>query len=202
VRAPVVTSLVTSLGLGLALGATAGRAAAAERPRLSAAIGMGVSFDSTGLPETKPVPSFFATGGVGADWRVGFDLAAFASSAEGRYDQGTPVDRLALDAFGVVRPFAWALAADDRRYRAQLVRATGLELGLGLERDGTTMRAGVRVGLHAGARVEIPLGLPGYASELRLRLAVRRLQGFNDPQVPDIAVGNTVELYGALVSVF
>jgi hypothetical protein len=174
---------------------------ARARPRMSAAIGMGVSLDDTGLAETKAIPSFFATGGVGVDWPVGFDLQAFASASQGRYD-GTPVDRLALDAFGVVRPFAWSIAAADDRYRARLVRATGVELGLGLERDGTTIRAGSRFGLHTGARFEIPLGLPGYASELRLRLAVRYLAGFYTPRIATVEVGNSVELYSALVSVF
>jgi hypothetical protein len=171
------------------------------RPRMSAAIGMGVSLDDTGLSETKAIPSFFATGGVGVDWPVGFDLQAFASAAQGRYD-GTPVDRLALDAVGVVRPFAWSVAAADGRYRARLVRATGVELGLGLERDGTPMRAGSRFGLHTGVRFEIPLGLPGYASELRVRLAARYFVGFYTPRVATVEVGNSVELCSALVSVF
>ncbi len=105
-----------------------------------------------------------------------------------------------------MRPFAWKIAVDDRRYRARLVRATGLELGLGLERDGTPTRAGSRFGLHLGVRFEIPLGLPGYASELRLRLAVRRMEGFYTPRITinaaDVPVGNSTELYATLVSVF
>ena len=119
----------------------------APRPRMSAAVGAGVSFDDAGLARTEAIPSFFATGGVGVDWRVGFELQAFASSAQGRFD-GTPIDRLALDAVGVARPFAWKVALDDRRYAARVLRAAGLELGLGLERDGTTTNAGSRWGLH------------------------------------------------------
>jgi hypothetical protein len=174
----------------------------APRPRLSAAVGMGVSFDDAGLPARRAIPSFFASGGVGVDWPVGFDLQAFSSSAVGRYYDGTPIDRLALDAFGVVRPFAWRLSAQDPRYRARLVRALGAELGLGLERDATTTRAGSRFGLHTGVRVEIPLGLPGYASELRLRLGARYLWGFYTPRVQDVSVGDSAEIYGALASVF
>ncbi len=173
----------------------------APRPRMSAAVGAGVSFDDAGLARTEAIPSFFATGGVGVDWRVGFELQAFASSAQGRFD-GTPIDRLALDAVGVARPFAWKLALDDRRYGARVLRAVGLELGLGLERDGTTTNAGSRWGLHTGARVELPLALPGYASELRLRLAVRRLWGFYAPIVQTVDVGDSLELYAALVTVF
>ncbi|HVU52698.1 MAG TPA: hypothetical protein VHL80_18585 [Polyangia bacterium] len=171
------------------------------RPRLSAAVGMGLSLDDSGLMRTEAIPSFFATGGVGVDWPVGFDLGAFSSAAQGRYT-GTAMDRLALDAFGVVRPFAWSIPAADPGYRARLVRATGVELGLGLERDGTTTNAGTRFGLHTGARFEVPLGLPGYASELRLRLAARYMVGFYTPRVLTVDVGNSVELYAALVSVF
>jgi hypothetical protein len=176
-------------------------APARARPRLSAAVGMGVSFDDSGLPSTQTIPSFFATGGVGVDWPVGFDLGAFSSAAQGRYT-GTAIDRLALDAFGVVRPFAWAVSAADPRYRARLVRATGVELGLGLERDSTTTNAGARWGMHTGVRFEAPLGLPGYASELRLRLAARYMVGFYKPRVVTVDVGNSVEVYAALVTVF
>jgi hypothetical protein len=171
------------------------------RPRMSAALGMGVSIDDSGLMSTKGIPSFFATGGVGVDWPVGFDLGAFSSAAQGRYP-GTAIDRLALDAFGVLRPFAWRVSAADPRYRARLVRATGLELGLGVERDGTTTNASARLGLRTGVRFEAPLGLPGYASELRLRVAARYLVGFSTPRVQNVDVGNSVELYAALVSVF
>ena len=172
------------------------------RPRLSLAVGMGATFDSVGFTDgTHAIPSFFATGGVGVDWRVGFELQAFASSAQGRFD-GTPIDRLALDAVGVARPFAWVVALDDRRYSARVLRAAGLELGLGLERDGTTTNAGSRWGLHTGARIELPLDLPGYASELRLRLAVRRLWGFYTPVVQTVDVSDSLELYAALVTIF
>jgi hypothetical protein len=171
------------------------------RPRMSAALGMGVSIDDTGLTATKAIPSFFATGGVGVDWPVGFELGAFSSAAQGRYD-GTGIDRLALDAFGVARPFAWKVSAADPRYAARVLRATGVELGLGLERDGTTTNAGSRWGLHTGARLELPVPLPGYGSELRLRLAARYLVGFYTPRILTVDVGNSVELYAALVTVF
>jgi hypothetical protein len=194
-------TLSLAASLGLLFPAAPARAEVPARPRMSAAVGMGASFDDTGLSQTHAIPAFFATGGVGVDWPVGFDLEAFSTAAQGRYD-GTPVDRLALDAVGVVRPFAWKIAVDDRRYRARLVRATGLELGVGLERDGTPTRAGSRFGLHLGVRFEIPLGLPGYASELRLRLAVRRMQGLYTPRIQDMDVGDSVETYAALVSVF
>ena len=192
-----------ALGLGLALAASTSRAQERTRPRLTAAIGMGASFDGTGLPKTEMIPGFFATGGVGADWRVGIELAAFSSSAQGRFaPTTTPVDRLALAVVGVVRPGAWKLAVDDPRYGARVLRASGLELGLGLERDGTTLRAGSRYGVHLGARLELPLGLPGYGSDLRLRLAVRRMQGLYTPRVGDTDVRDSVEVFAAVVTVF
>jgi hypothetical protein len=197
-RVPSIFGLVIVFSFA-ALGAA--RAQDGARPRLSAAIGGGVSRDGAGLASTHSVPSFFATGGVGDDWPVGFELEAFTSSAVGRYD-GTPIDRLALDAAGVLRPFGWKFSAADVRYGARVVRSLGAEAGLGLERDATTTHAGSRWGLHLGARVELPLGLPGYASELRLRIAARKLEGFYTPVVQGVRVGNSFETYAALVSVF
>jgi hypothetical protein len=188
---------------GIALAASTARAQERTRPRLTAALGMGTSFDATGLTKTETIPSFFATGGVGADWRVGVELAAFSSSAQGRFSAtSAPVDRLALAVVGVVRPGAWKLAVDDPRYGARVVRASGVELGLGLERDGTTVRAGSRYGVHVGARLELPLELPGTSSELRLRLAVRRMQGLYTPRVGDTDVHDSVEVFAAVVTVF
>jgi len=177
-------------------------ASAPPRPRLSAAVGFGWSFDPTGFTSRQDVPSMFATGGVGADWPVGVELGAFGSSAVGRYaPPATPIDRLALDAFGVVRPFAWWLAAGDERTGARVLRALGAEVGLGLERDGTTVQAGSRFGLHLGARVEVPLTRKG-PTELALRLALRAFEGFYTPRVGALDVGNTVELFSALVTTF
>ncbi|HSZ84190.1 MAG TPA: hypothetical protein VLA14_18020 [Polyangia bacterium] len=184
------------------------RAQDAPRPRLIAAIGMGTSIDRTGfVGNTETVPAFFATGGVGADWPVGVELAAFATEASGRFaGPATPIDRLALAAIGVVRPAAWTLAADDRAYASRLLRAAAVEVGLALERDGTTVRAGSRYGLHLGARVDVPLGPAGATSELRLRLAVRHMEGFYTPRITindaDVPIGNSTELYAAIVTVF
>ncbi len=190
-----------------ALSASA-RAQDATRPRLIAAVGMGTSIDRTGFAgKRKTVPAFFATGGVGADWPVGVELASFATEASGRFaGPATPIDRLALAAIGVVRPAAWAIAADNRAYGARLLRGAAAEVGLALERDSTTVRAGSRYGLHNGARLDIPLGPAGETSELRLRLAVRYMKGFYTPHITvndtDVRVGNTTELYAAIVTIF
>jgi len=74
------------------------------RPRLSAAIGMGSSFDSVGFRDgVHPIPSFFTVLGIG-DGLLGLDLSAFASSASREERMmDSPIDRLAVDLFGVVR---------------------------------------------------------------------------------------------------
>jgi hypothetical protein len=179
------------------------------RPRLSLAAGMGATFDATGFAGgTHAIPAFFAVGGFG-DGLAGFDLGSFASSASGRFHAGTdsPVDRLALDAFGVVRPAA-RLAPGDRRYRWRVLRTAAAEVGLGLERDGRVTGSGSRFTLHTGARVELPLTRFGEASELRLRLAVRRDVGLFTPKLygttaSDVTlVGDSTEVYAALAVIF
>jgi len=179
------------------------------RPRLSLAAGMGATFDATGFPGgTQAIPAFVAVGGFG-DGLVGVDLGSFASSASGRFhgDGETPVDRLALDAFGVIRPAA-RLAREDHRYRLRVLRTVAGELGLGLERDGRAAGSGSRFELHTGARVELPLTRPGESSELRLRFAVRRAVGLYTPRLygataSDVTlVGDTTEIYAALAVVF
>ncbi len=184
------------------------------RPRLSLAVGMGATFDAAGFPGgTHAIPAFFAVGGFG-DGLGGFDLGAFASSASGRFHgadangvSDNPVDRLALDAFGVIRPAA-RLAGGDDRYRMRVLRTVAGELGLGVERDGRAAGSGSRFALHTGARVELPLTRAGEASELRLRLAARRAVGLYTPKLygataTDVtSVGDTTEVYAALAVVF
>jgi hypothetical protein len=173
------------------------------RPRMSLAAGMGACFDATGFPDgTHAVPAFFGIGGFG-DGLAGFELGAFASSASGRYLMAgyAPIDRLALDAFGVVRPAA-RVRPDDLRYGSRVLRTIAVELGLGYERDGHTTASGSRVQIHTGARIELPLTPAGQASELRLRLAYRRAIGLYTPQVTGTDVGDSNEIYAALAVVF
>jgi hypothetical protein len=180
----------------------------AARPRMSLAVGMGSTFDAVGFGGgTHAIPAFFATGGFG-DGLVGVDFEAFASSAVGRFRNDNPVDRLALDAFGVVRPAA-PLRPDDRRYRMRVLRTAALELGLGFERDGRTTESGSRFTAHVGARVELPLTSVGAPSELRLRLAASRNLGLYTPRLSGATAGTVTEvedtageLFAALVAVF
>jgi hypothetical protein len=181
-----------------------------HRPRLSAAVGMGVSYDSVGFRNgnVHEIPGFFTVLGIG-DGLLGFDLSAFAGSA-GREDRATdsPIDRLAVDAFGVFRPGAWVRPA-DRSYDMRVLHALGAELGLGFERDGRSAISGTRFLIHLGARVDLPLSPASEPTEVRLRLAVRRGIGLYTPELssrslPDaIQVGDSAaELYLALVVVF
>lgn len=178
------------------------------RPRLSLAIGIGATRDPVGFANGGHfIPAFFGVGGFG-DGLIGFDLGAFSSAASGRFPTSdSPVDRLALDAFGVLRPAA-RLRPGDQRYRMRVLRTLGVELGLGFERDGQVVISGSRWVIHTGARIEFPL-TTGQAGELRLRLAVRRAFGLYTPELSPpsgstgtISVGDSTELYGALAVVF
>jgi hypothetical protein len=180
-----------------------------SRPRLSAAIGMGSSFDAVGFDDknVRAIPTFVTVLGIG-DGAFGFDLGAYAAEAAGRHGNQNPVDRLALDAFGVIRPGSW-YRPTDVNYPLRVLRALAAELGLGFERDGRSAVSGTRFVLHVGARADLPLSPAGEPTELRLRIAVRRGIGLYTPKlygstVADVtSVGDTsAELYAALVVVF
>jgi hypothetical protein len=177
-----------------------------DRPRLSLAVGMGASFDDTGLSpaRTRAIPSFFAVGGFG-DGFIGLDLAVFASTASGRYrPPDAPFDRQALDAMVVVRPLCHSLPPDVVRFLPRIARTLGLELGGGFERDGRGQTAEHRFGFRLGGRLELPLTAASDPSQLRIRLAVRRFYGGtvgnSDPNNP--AKDSALELYGALAVIF
>jgi len=183
------------------------------RPRLSAAVGMGRSFDSVGFTDgVHPVTSFFTVLGIG-DGLLGLDLSAFASSA-GREERMTdsPIDRLAVDLFGVVRVAAW-YRPDDRSFQMRVLHALAAELGLGFERDGHSAAgkpvSGTRFLIHTGARADLPLSPITESTELRLRLAVRRGIGLYTPKLYGNSrsdytsvTDSAAEVYAALVVVF
>ena len=178
------------------------------RPRLSLAVGMGATRDAAGFSNGGHfIPAFFGVGGFG-DGLIGFDLGAFSSAASGRFPTTeSPVDRLALDAFGVLRPAA-RVRPGDERYRMRVLRTVAVELGLGFERDGQVVISGSRWVIHTGARIEFPL-TSGQTGELRLRLAVRRAFGLYTPELSPpsgsngtVSVGDSTELYAALAVVF
>jgi hypothetical protein len=180
-----------------------------RRPRLSAAVGMGATFDAVGFDDgnARAIPAFFTMLGIG-DGPWGFDVGAFASQAAGRHGNQSPVERLALDAYGVIRPGAW-YRPDDVSYGARVLHGLGAELGLGFERDGRSAVSGTRFLLHTGLRLDLPISPAGEPTELKLRFATRRGIGLYTPKL----YGNTVadvlnvddsalELYAALVVVF
>jgi hypothetical protein len=180
-----------------------------RRPRLSAAIGMGSSFDAVGFDDksVRAIPTFVSVLGIG-DGGFGFDLGAYAAEAAGRHGNQNPVDRLALDAFGVIRPGSWYRPADVN-YQLRVLRGLGAELGLGFERDGRSAVSGTRFVLHVGARADFPLTPASEPTELRLRIAVRRAIGLYTPKLYGTTVSDVTsvsdsaaELYAALVVVF
>lgn len=189
--------------------AVAGHAPIA-RPRLSAAVGMGVTFDSAGQADgTHTIPAFFGVLGIGDGLLLGFDLGAFASQASGRSGPTqAPIDRLALDGFGVLRPGA-RFQPDDQSFQMRVLHALAVELGLGFERDGRSAISGTRFTVHTGGRVDLPLSPAGEPTDLRLRLAVRRDIGLYTPRLRSTTSADVTsvedsaaELYAALVVVF
>lgn len=180
-------------------------AVAADRPKISVAVGVGASFERSGLApaRTDTVPTFFAVGGFG-DGILGIDLGLTATTASGRFRApDAPVDRLGADAMLVVRPWAiWSADMETLSFSRSLLRTIAAEAGLGYEHDSRGGRAGGRTGARLGARVDVPL-FPRDPSQLRLRFAVRRFIGFYVPQVDATEVKDTgLEAYGALAVSF
>jgi hypothetical protein len=179
------------------------------RPRLSGAVGMGSSFDSVGFSGgTEAVPTFVGVLGIG-DGLLGLDLGTFATSATRAQRQAdSPVDRVAVDLYGVVRPGALH-RRDDRSFEMRVLHSLAAELGLGLERAGRSNISGTRFLIHLGATVDVPLTPASEATELRLRLGVRRNVGLYTPKlygnttsdVTDV-VDTAAEVYAALAVVF
>ena len=179
------------------------------RPRLSAAVGIGATFDAVGFADgkTRTIPVFFTSLGIG-DGLGGFELRVFASQAAGRFGGENPIDRLAVDASGVLR-VGMLLAPDNQRYGTRVLRTVGVDLGLSFERAGRSMVSGTRFAICTGARVELPLTPAREPSELRVRLAVRRAVGLYTPVLygssADDVTGvhnSALEVYGALVLLF
>jgi hypothetical protein len=170
---------------------------------------MGGTFDAVGFADgnARAIPTFIAVLGIG-DGPVGLDLGTYATQAAGRYGGENPVDRLAVDLFGVLRPGAW-VRPDDRQYAMRVLHGLGAELGLGFERDGRSAASGTRFLIHTGLRVDLPLTPGREATEVRLRLATRRGFGLYTPNVYGRSVSDVVsvddsalEVYAALVVVF
>ena len=139
----------------------------------------------------------------------GFELGVFVSQAAGRFGAENPVDRLAVDASGVLR-VGMLVAPDNQRYATRVLRTVGVALGPSFEREGRSMMGGSRFAIATGARVELPLTpARGAEPELRLRLAVRRAFGLYTPllygsSAADVTAvhDSDLEIYGALVLIF
>jgi hypothetical protein len=179
------------------------------RPRLQAAVGMGATFDDAGFSDgdSRAIPAFFTMLGIG-DGQWGFELGVFVSQAAGRFGSENPIDRLAVDASGVLR-VGMLIAPDNQRYATRVLRTVGVALGPSFEHEGRSTAGGTRFAIATGARVELPLTPAREPSELRLRLAVRRAFGLFTPllygsSAADVTAvhDSDLELYGALVLLF
>jgi len=179
------------------------------RPRFSAAIGMGASFDSVGFAEGHgAVPTFVGVLGIG-DGLLGLNLGAYATSAtRAQRQKDSPVDRLAVDLFGVVRPAA-RYQRDDHGFGMRVLHSLAAELGPGLERAGRSNISGTRFLIHVGATVDLPLSPEREATELRVRLGVRKNIGLYTPKLYGATASDVTEirdtaaeLYAALAVVF
>ena len=99
------------------------RASRLRRPRLSAAVGMGAastrSASTTGRARHSDVRQRARDRGRGV-WLRSRRLRV---GGGGRHGNQNPVDRLALDAFGVIRPGAWYRPADVSLSAAGVARA-------------------------------------------------------------------------------
>lgn len=179
------------------------------RPRFSAAIGMGASFDSVGIAEGHDaVPTFVGVLGIG-DGLLGLNLGAYATSAtRAQRQHDSPVDRLAVDLFGVVRPAA-RYQRDDHSYGMRVLHSLAAELGPGLERAGRSNISGTRFLIHVGATVDLPISPEREATEVRVRLGVRKNIGLYTPKLYGATASDVTEirdtaaeLYAALAVVF
>jgi len=98
------------------------------------------------------------------------------STASGRYRAPRPaVDRLAADALVVLRPACHGVPPDVTSWPLACCGTIGVEVGAGYERDGRGAAADHRVGTRIGGRIELPLTPARDPSQLRLRIAARRL---------------------------
>jgi hypothetical protein len=179
------------------------------RPRFSAAIGMGASFDSVGIADGHDaVPTFVGVLGMG-DGLLGLNLGAYATSAtRAQRQKDSPVDRLAVDLFGVLRPAA-RYQRDDHSFGMRVLHSLAAELGPGLERAGRSNISGTRFLVHVGATVDLPISTEYEATEVRVRLGVRKNIGLYTPKlygatasdVTDIR-DTALDVYAALAVVF
>lgn len=157
-----------------------------DRPRFEMAVGLGASFDSTGLVDgrTVGIPAFEVLGGIGQSW-VGFEARLLSNEAAGRYHAlsngvaDMAIDRLAVDLMVALRPFTGRGRGRGTadRYGLRVLRSFTLAVGEATERASSGGPPLYRLGVVVGGHVDVPLTPASQASELRLRLSARRMFG-------------------------
>ena len=122
-----------------------------RRPRLSAAVGMGGKLRCGRIRDHGVArdPDVRQRARDRGRRRTVSISAPGATEAAGRHGNQNPIDRLAVDAFGVIRPGAW-FRPDDSSYQLRVLRGLAAELGLGFERDGRSAVSGTRFVVHVG----------------------------------------------------
>ena len=167
------------------------------RPMFDVALGMGASIDR-GAPNPHPdlpIPSFFFSGGLGAGmW--GLELRSFANGASTQQ-----INRVSLELLGVVRPFA-PLGRGNDAYPWRVLRTLAVQLGPAAEHVSFSVYEDWRDGAALGGHCDLPIGPPGEAKELRVRLGVRRMLG-STGTITMMHVGDSaLELYAQAAFVF
>jgi hypothetical protein len=184
---------------------------AVRRPRFEMEVGMGASFDATGLADARTVliPAFEVLGGVGQG-RLGFEARLFSSEAAGRFhDKSTAtgaldmaIDRVAVDLALAWRPFAAPGSGGHVRYLRRVLRTLTLDLGGASERASFGSQTLYRWGVVLGAHVDAPLTAPGERSELRIRLSACRMFGSGGRVGAESVSDTDVETFLGLAVVF
>ncbi len=179
-----------------------------RRPRFDVAVGMGGSFDSSGLVKGRTVlaPAFLVQAAVG-DGPIGFAARLLSTQASGRFHQicngvsDMPVDRLAIDLLFAIRPWA-AGYTNDKSWGSRVARGLALNLGAGGENASVGQQSSFRIGIVVGAHVDLPLTPSGDATELRLRLGVRRMLAGEGTAGVVLVSDTSADVFGALAAVF
>jgi len=185
------------------------------RPRLFFGVGAGAAMDSSGTVDGRsvPVPAFYISTGVG-EGDLGFEAALCSTQASGRYrrrigsQDDVGVDRSAIDLMVAVRP-AWFDPATptlpSRTSATDAWRSVAFDLGVAIERISASQQSAFRLGIVAGAHVDLVRLTPrDSSSTFALRLGMRRM--FASPKVfamPALTVSDTrIESTASLVASF
>lgn len=186
------------------------------RPRFAFDVGMGVSFDDTGLIRARQalIPAFHGGFGMG-DGAFGVEVRLLSTQAAGRFYErrmvgesfefDQVVDRLIIEGLIAVRPFAFGQRRTDPStgsFATRVLQSVTLNVGPGFERLTAGFISAFRPVAIAAAHVDIPLTPRSEVTELRLRLGMHRIFGPNRDLGGRASGDSTLELLTSVVAVF